>query len=118
MLEGHPWRRAIASFEQADRVEAAWARAHAASDLFRADGRLNDRSRARAKIAEALSGLSGSESSSSWCGRSILRMTLSVATRVRNDRVENRRPEEIMTSQEPEPEKLIDEEDSADKDHA
>jgi hypothetical protein len=55
------WGRAIASLEQADRVEAAWARAHAALDLFRADGRLNDRAGARAEIAEALSGLSGPE---------------------------------------------------------
>jgi hypothetical protein len=55
------WGRAIASFEQAELVEAAWARAHTALDLFRADGRLNDRAGARAEIAEALSGLSGPE---------------------------------------------------------
>jgi hypothetical protein len=55
------WGRAIASFEQAERVESAWARAHAALDLFRSDGRLNERPRARAEIAAALSGLSGPE---------------------------------------------------------
>jgi hypothetical protein len=55
------WGRAIASFERAEHLEAAWARAHAALELFRADGRLNDRSGARAEIAEALKGLSGPE---------------------------------------------------------
>ena len=55
------WGRAITSFEQAQRIEAAWARAHAALDLFRAEGRLNDRSGARAEIAVALRGLSDPE---------------------------------------------------------
>jgi hypothetical protein len=53
------WRRAIAAFERAERLEAAWGRAHAALDLFRADGRLNDPDHARAEIAEALAGLTG-----------------------------------------------------------
>jgi hypothetical protein len=53
------WTRAIASFEQAERLEAAWGRAHAALDLFRADGQLNDRRHAEAEIAEALKGLTG-----------------------------------------------------------
>ena len=53
------WSRATASFEQAERHEAAWGRAHAALDLFRADGQLNDRGHARAEIAEALAGLTG-----------------------------------------------------------
>jgi hypothetical protein len=53
------WGRAIAWFERAERLEAAWDRAHAALDLFRGDGRLNDRRRARAEIAEALVGLTG-----------------------------------------------------------
>lgn len=53
------WSRATASFEQAERHEAAWVRAHAALDLFRADGQLNDRGHARAEIAEALAGLTG-----------------------------------------------------------
>jgi hypothetical protein len=53
------WTRAVASFEQTERFEAAWRRAHAALDLFRADGRLNDRSHAELEIAEALKGLAG-----------------------------------------------------------
>ena len=53
------WSRATALFEQAERHEAAWGRAHAALDLFRADGQLNDRGHARAEIAEALKGLTG-----------------------------------------------------------
>jgi hypothetical protein len=53
------WSRATASFAQAERHEAAWGRAHAALDMFRADGRLNDRGHARAEIAEALAGLTG-----------------------------------------------------------
>jgi len=53
------WGRAIARFERTERLEAAWARAHAALDLFRADGRLNDRRHARAEIAEAAAGLTG-----------------------------------------------------------
>ncbi len=53
------WSRATALFEQAGRHEAAWGRAHAALDLFRADGQLNDRGHARAEIVEALAGLTG-----------------------------------------------------------
>jgi hypothetical protein len=53
------WGRATALFEQAECLEGAWRRAHAALDLFRADGRLNDRGHARAEIAEALKGLTG-----------------------------------------------------------
>jgi hypothetical protein len=55
------WDRATALFEQTERLEAAWGRAHAALDLFRADGQLNDRGHAQAEIAEALKGLSGPE---------------------------------------------------------
>src|SRR5205814_1389731 len=43
------------------RVEAAWGRAAAALELFDADGRLNDRSRAEAEIAAALKDLTGPE---------------------------------------------------------
>jgi hypothetical protein len=53
------WARATALFEQAERLQAAWRRAHAALDLFRADGQLNDRGHARVEIAEALKGLAG-----------------------------------------------------------
>jgi hypothetical protein len=50
------WTRAVASLEQFEHQEAARGRAHAALDLFGADGRLNDRSYAKAEITEALSG--------------------------------------------------------------
>jgi hypothetical protein len=53
------WCRATAMFEKTERLEGAWGRAHAALDLFRADGQLNDRRLARAEIAEALKGLTG-----------------------------------------------------------
>ncbi len=53
------WTQATASFERTERLEAAWRRAHAALDLFGADGRLNDRCRAEAEITEALNGLTG-----------------------------------------------------------
>ncbi len=53
------WSRATALFEQAERLEGAWRRVHAALDLFRADGQLNDRDQARAEIAKALKGLTG-----------------------------------------------------------
>jgi hypothetical protein len=55
------WGRAIAAFERTERLEAAWRRAHAALDLFRADGRLNDRSGAEIEIAEALKDLTGDD---------------------------------------------------------
>jgi hypothetical protein len=55
------WGRATASFEQTERLEAAWGRAHAALDLFRTDGRLNDRGHARAEIAEAVTELTGAD---------------------------------------------------------
>jgi hypothetical protein len=55
------WARAIASFERTEGLESAWGRAHAALELFRADGRLNDRSHAESEIAEALKGLTGSD---------------------------------------------------------
>ncbi len=51
------WDRATALFEQTERLEAAWRRARVALDLFRADGRLNDRCHAHAEITEALKDL-------------------------------------------------------------
>src|SRR5262249_56618295 len=54
-------RRAIAAFEEAERLESAWSRAAAALELFDADGRLNDRARASAAIAAALKDLTGPE---------------------------------------------------------
>jgi hypothetical protein len=53
------WAKAIASFEQTERLESAWDRAHSALDLFGPDGRLNDRVRAESEIAAALSDLTG-----------------------------------------------------------
>jgi hypothetical protein len=55
------WHRAIAAFEEAQRLEAAWDRAAAALEWFDADGRLNDRTRASAVIAAAMTELTGSE---------------------------------------------------------
>jgi hypothetical protein len=55
------WGRAIAAFEQAERLESAWGRAAAALELFGADGQLNDRLRAAAEIAAALKDLTGPE---------------------------------------------------------
>lgn len=53
------WAKATALFEQTQRRESAWERAHAALDLFTPEGRLNDRVRAAAAIAEAMKDLSG-----------------------------------------------------------
>jgi hypothetical protein len=58
---GRAWDRAIAWFEQVERREAAWRRAHAALDLFGAGGRLNDRRQAELEIAEALRDLTGDD---------------------------------------------------------
>jgi hypothetical protein len=55
------WREAVASFEQAERLEDAWDRVHAALDLFGPTGRLNTRSHAEAEIAMALKDLTGPE---------------------------------------------------------
>jgi hypothetical protein len=55
------WARATASWERTGLPEAAWGRARAALEVFRADGRLNDRSHAEAEIAGALVGLTGPE---------------------------------------------------------
>ncbi len=52
---------AIASFEQAERLEAAWTRAHAALDLFGPTGHLNTRAHAETEIASALKDLTGPE---------------------------------------------------------
>jgi hypothetical protein len=55
------WARAVAAYEQAERLESAWGRARAALDLFTPEGRLNDRAHAEAEIAAALPELSGPE---------------------------------------------------------
>ena len=56
-----PGGRATAALEQVEHLEAAWRRAHAALELFRPDGRLNDRAAAEAEIAAALPGLPGAD---------------------------------------------------------
>jgi len=53
------WAKAVASFEQVERLESAWGRAHAALEGFGPDGRLNDRGRAEAEIAAAVADLTG-----------------------------------------------------------
>lgn len=53
------WAKATALFENTQRLESAWERAHAALDLFIPNGRLNDRAYAAAEIAEALKDLTG-----------------------------------------------------------
>jgi hypothetical protein len=51
--------RAVAAFEAAQRQETAWQRAVAALQLFRPDGRLNDRSWATAELQAAAAALPG-----------------------------------------------------------
>jgi hypothetical protein len=55
------WRKAIAALEQVEDLDGAWRRAHAALEVFRPDGRLNDRATAEAEIAAALPGLPGGD---------------------------------------------------------
>ncbi len=54
-------RRATVAFEEAERLVSAWGRAAAALELFDADGRLNDRTRAEAEIAAAMEDLTGAD---------------------------------------------------------
>jgi hypothetical protein len=56
---GLAWRRAQEAFRRAEDRETAWRRAARALDLFRPDGRLNDRAWAEAEIRAALPGLDG-----------------------------------------------------------
>jgi hypothetical protein len=53
------WTRARRHFGHTERLESAWGRARAALDLFRPDGRLNDRVHAEGEIAVALKDLTG-----------------------------------------------------------
>jgi hypothetical protein len=55
------WSKAVAEFERVERLEAAWRRCRAAFEVFRGDGRLNDRARAEAEIVAGLSVLCGPE---------------------------------------------------------
>jgi hypothetical protein len=53
------WAQAERAYTTAERREAAWKRAAAALELFRPDGRLNDRAGAEAEIAAAVRELPG-----------------------------------------------------------
>lgn len=53
------WRKAVATLKDVERQESAWRRVRAAFDLFDGQGRLNDRTRATAEIAAALTDLEG-----------------------------------------------------------
>jgi hypothetical protein len=55
------WSRAIGEFQRVERLESAWRRCRAAFELFRPDGRLNDRAWAEAEIEAGLSELTGPE---------------------------------------------------------
>jgi hypothetical protein len=53
------WGKAIDAFEEADKREKAWQRAVAALNVFRPDGRLNDRAWAEAELRAAAAALPG-----------------------------------------------------------
>ena len=55
------WRKAEEAFHNAERVEEAWRQAEQALEIFRPDGRLNDRAWAEAQIAAAVPRLPGAE---------------------------------------------------------
>jgi hypothetical protein len=53
------WNKVAKVWAAYEPIEVAWRRAAAAFELFRPDGRLNDRTHAEAEIAAALEGLTG-----------------------------------------------------------
>src|SRR5512135_1939802 len=55
------WRKVETAFDQFEGAEVGWKRAHSALQVFRPDGRLNERGWARAQLALALPTLSGRE---------------------------------------------------------
>jgi len=55
------WKKAEAAFRHAEGVEEAWRQAEQALEVFRPDGRLNDRGWAEAQIAAAVPGCPGAE---------------------------------------------------------
>src|SRR4051812_13265612 len=55
------WKRAIAAFDQAEAVEAAWQEITAALQVFHPDGQLNARPEAEARIAQAIPRLTGAD---------------------------------------------------------
>jgi hypothetical protein len=58
-VAGKAWATAVAAFEAAQRQEAAWQRAAAALQVFRPDGRLNERAWAEAQVRAAVADLPG-----------------------------------------------------------
>jgi hypothetical protein len=55
------WKKVERAMERYDRVERAWKRIETAFELFRPDGRLNDRAWAEGEIAAAVKELDGAE---------------------------------------------------------
>jgi hypothetical protein len=55
------WSKATTAFQEVDRLAAAWCRCRRAFDLFRPDGRLNDREWAESEIKAGLNELTGRE---------------------------------------------------------
>jgi hypothetical protein len=55
------WARVAKSMQRYDQARAAWQTAKEALELFRPDGRLNDRAWAQARVHEALPGLAGKQ---------------------------------------------------------
>jgi hypothetical protein len=55
------WKKVERAMERYDRVERAWKRIETAFELFRPDGRLNDRTWAEGEIAAAVKELDGAE---------------------------------------------------------
>jgi hypothetical protein len=58
-VTGKLWAKAAAALLSAEAVEAAWGQAAAALEVFRPDGRVNDRAWAAAQLQEAAKGLLG-----------------------------------------------------------
>jgi hypothetical protein len=58
-LAHQAWQRAIAAFHHAEAVQTAWQEITAALQVFHPDGRLNERSEAESRIAQAIPRLNG-----------------------------------------------------------
>ena len=60
-VAGKAWKKVERAMERYDRLEQAWKRVETAFELFRPDGRLNDRAWAEGEIAAAVKELDGAE---------------------------------------------------------
>lgn len=60
-VAGKAWKKVERVMERYDRLEQAWKRVETAFELFRPDGRLNDRTWAEGEIAAAVKELDGAE---------------------------------------------------------